>query len=192
MNKVRRHRLEILALAAIALSALLACKTLAKKLKGGTAGTSTSEPFTQSYGSKNGLITAHYPVSFAAKTVASTSVELVRNLSLGHDEAVVLVPIERPITDELDELSRVMSNAQTSKLNRFTKRYEKHTTCNGQPAVEIEGVWYTKASGTAVVWHSCNFMRDGHGYSFSYLVPQSEEAAQGPYLKKILEATSFN
>ncbi len=188
----RRSRLEILLFCVLALSTLLACKTLAKKLKGKSAGPSTSEPFTQSYNSRNGLITAHYPASFAAKTVASTSVELVRNLSLGHDEAIVLVPIQRPITNELDELSRVMSNAQTSRLNRFTKRYERHTTCSGQPGIEIEGVWYTKSSGVPVVWHSCNFVRDGHGYSFSYLVPQSEETTQGPYLKKIMEATSFN
>jgi len=191
MNK-GRSRLEILLLAVLALATLLACKKLAAKLTGKSAGASTSEPFSQSYSSKNGLITAHYPASFAAKTVASSSVELVRNLTLGHDEAVVLVPIQRPITDELDELSRIMSNAQTRRLNRFTKRYERRTTCNGQPGIEMEGVWYTKASGAAVVWHSCNFMRDGHGFSFSYLVPQANEASQGPYLKSIMEATTFN
>ncbi len=187
-----RMRLHTLLVALVAVVALLACKKLASKLKGTSASAPTSEPLSQSYNSMNGLITAHYPVSFAAKTVASTSIELVRNLSLGRDEAIVLVPIAHPITDELDELSRVMSNAQTKKLNRFTKRYEKHTICSGQPGVELEGVWYTEDTGTAEVWHSCNFMKDGHGYSFSYLVPVSDEATQAPYLKKILEATTFN
>ena len=188
----RRTRLEVLLLAVLALSALLACKKLASKLKGKSAGASTTDPLTQSYSSRNGLITAHYPASFAAKTVASASVELVRNLGLGHDEAVVLVPIQRPITDELDELSRVMSNAQTKRLNGFKKSYERRATCNGQPGIELEGVWFTRATGAPVVFHVCNFMRDGHGYSFSYLVPQAEAATQGPYLKKIMEATTFN
>lgn len=188
----RRSRLDILLLAVLALSALLACKKLAKKLKGTSAGPSTSEPFSQSYSSRNGLITVHYPASFAAKTVAHSSVELVRKLRLGHAEVVALVPIQRPITDDLDELSRVMSNAQIKGLNRFTKHYERHTTCNGQPGIEIEGVWYTKSTGDAVVWHSCNFMRAGHGYSFSYLVPQADAATQAPYLQKIMDATTFN
>ena len=118
--------------------------------------------------------------------------ELARNLGLGSDEAIVFVPIQKPISDELDELSRVLANAQTKRLNRFTKRYEKHTVCNGQPAIELEGVWYTEDTGTAGIWHSCNFVKDGHGYSFSYLVPEADEATQGPYLKKIMEATTFN
>lgn len=187
-----RVRLQTLLVLLVLLGALLACKKVASRLEGKAASASTSEPFSQSYSSRNGLITAHYPASFAAKTVASTSVELARNLSLDRDEAIVLVPIERPITDELDELSRVLVHAQTKKLNRFTKRYEKRTICNGQPAIELEGVWHAKGSGTAEVWHSCNFMKDGHGYSFSYLVPEADEATQGPYLKKIMEATTLN
>jgi hypothetical protein len=148
------------------------------------------EGFDQSYPSHNGLITVHYPSSFAAKTTGKAVVVLVRNLLDGTDEAATFTSVDKPISDELSEFARVVDQAETSKLNGYTETAKNSATCNGQKGVETRGKWVTAKSGTPYLHRACHFLRDGHGFSFAYSVPE-KHPEEDVLMMKIVEATEF-
>jgi len=147
------------------------------------------EPLSESYTSKNGLVTAHYPASFAAKTVGKSVVMLARNLDGGLDEAITFVPIEKPISDELGEFARIVAKAEEGALDGFTLTSSGPATCNGQSGTQKTGTW---GSSATYIRRACYFLRNGHGYSVAYIVPQSRAAEETPVLVQIVEAMEFN
>ena len=175
---------------------LLSCRRFAEGfaegLKGETKAAAKAEAIDQSYVSKNGLITVHYPGSFAAKTVGQSVVVLAKNLGDGTDEAVTFASVDQPISDEVGEFARVVDHATVEKLGQYAEKMKKPATCNGQPGVETYGTWVTEQGGIRISRRACYFLRDGHGYSFAFSVPENHEAEQEPILQKILDATEFH
>jgi hypothetical protein len=147
------------------------------------------EALSESYTSKNGLITVHYPSSFAAKTVGKNVVLLARNLNDGLDEVVTFVPIEKPISDELPEFARVIAKAEEGALAGYAVTSSGPATCNGQTAAAKTGTWGKNAP---YFRRACYFLHNGHGYSVAYMVPQSHAAEETAMLVQIAEGMQFN
>ena len=163
--------------------ALLACKKGAPTPPAG---------MTESYASKNGLITAHYPASFAASTVGTSSIVVSRNLPGGLDEALALVPIETPISSDLKEFARVIGAAEVKELHGYAESSSVAATCAGKPGIETTGTWRSEKGALTYLRKACHFLASGHGYSIAYSVPTTLAAAEEPTLRAIREATQFN
>jgi hypothetical protein len=170
---------------------ILVCSLLGCSRRSADQSQKAPEGLDQSYHSHNGLITVHYPSSFAAKTVGKANVILAKNLPDGTDEAVSFISVEKPISDELSEFARVVDQAEVSKLNGYSQTAKKSATCNGQEGVETRGTWVAKKSGNHFLYRACHFLRDGHGFSFSYVVAE-KHAEEDVLLKRIVEATEFH
>ena len=165
---------------AIPAFALLACK------RGGPP------VISESYPSKNGLITAHYPADFAASTVGTSSIVLSRKLPGDLDEAVVLVPIEKPVSSDLREFARVVGAGAEKQFPGYLESSSVPASCAGKPGIETTGTWKSDPGTPMYLRKACYFMDSGHGYSITYLVPASRAADEEPTLRAIREATQFN
>jgi hypothetical protein len=182
-----------LASAVLLLTALVACKNDPfRQALSSQRAQPTAEALTQAYASKNGLITVRYPGSFAAKTVGKSSIVLARNLSDGTDEALVFVSVEKPISDELAEFARVVNGATVKELDHYSETSSRAATCNGQPGIEAVGTWGQRTDGGAYRRRACFFLRQGHGYAFTYSMPETHVATDDALLLRIREATEFN
>jgi len=180
-----------LSFVAILAMALLACKKGAPSSSG--AGTTTTTPaMTESFPSKNGLITAHYPAAFAASTVGTSSIVVTRNLPGGLDEALALVPIEKPISSDLKEFARVIGAAEVKELHGYVESSSLPATCAGKPGIETTGTWKSEKGSLTYLRKGCHFLDNGHGYSIAYSVPSTLAATEEPTLRAIREATQFN
>ncbi len=148
------------------------------------------EPDSESYSSPNGLITIHYPPEFAAQIVGKSGLELARRLEGGRDEAITFVSVMTPISPILDEFARVVDKAGTDRLDRFVEISREEGTALGVPSVESIGYFFLP-SGLRYKRRSWAFLREGHGYSFSYLVPERDAGEQEPILESIVRGTEF-
>jgi hypothetical protein len=146
----------------------------------------------ETYTSKNGLLTAHYPAAFAAKTVGTSSIVVARNLSGGLDEAIAFVPIENPISNEVREFARVIGSAEVKELNGYVESSSRPATCVGSPGIETTGTWRSERGTQTYVRKACHFIHHGHGYSIAYSVPSTRAADEEPTLRAIREATQLN
>ena len=188
VKEFMRKPLSFLAILALA---LLACKKGAPS--GGSSGTTTAPAgMTESFPSKNGLITAHYPASFAAKTVGTSSIVVARNLPGGLDEALAFVPIEKPISNDLKEFARVIGAAEVKELHGYVESSALPASCAGKPGIETVGTWRSEKGTTTYLRKACHFLDNGHGYSIAYSVPSTQAATEEPTLRAIREATQFN
>jgi hypothetical protein len=182
-----RKPLSFLAILAIA---LLACKRGAPG-DGSTSG-AASGGMTESFASKNGLITAHYPADFAASTVGTSSIVVTRNLPGGLDEALALVPIEKPISSDLKEFARVIGAAEVKELHGYVESSALPASCVGKPGIETTGTWKSERGTLTYLRKACHFLDNGHGYSIAYSVPSTLAATEEPTLRAIREATQFH
>ena len=157
-----------------------------------TTAQSDAGAFTQSYKSENGLITVHYPPDFAAKKVGKSVIVVSRNFSDGTDEAIAFTPIETPISNDLNEFARVVDIAETETLNRYTEKSKQPGLCGPSPAIETTGRWIGKQDGTVYERRSCIFLHNGHGFAFTYSVPEKHATAELALMKKMIAATDFN
>jgi hypothetical protein len=154
-------------------------------------------PLTERYESANGLIAARYPADFAARRIAKGTIVVSRN-GLSGDEAIGLVAIADPITDDPAELSRILElEAQKTlaeKGGTYTFGDPESAKCvagsASHPGVQRVRT-YRSALGVEYSGWSCTFVAGGHGYKFSYLVPQGRDASERPLLKRIMEATEL-
>jgi hypothetical protein len=157
-----------------------------------------SVPLTQKYTSGNGLVTAHYPSDFAAKKLEQASVMLSRNLGLGNDEAVVFTAIGQPITDDPQELARVLEGAFEKSIRAKggtvtvgeSRAAKCETSLTAYSGVETVGTYNIPPGPTVDLW-SCVFVTGGHGYKLSYLVAHGRSAEERPLLRRILAATEL-
>lgn len=173
---------------AIPAFAVLACNGGGKA--SGSAGAVPA--MTESYASKNGLITAHYPAEFAASSVGTSSIVLNRNLPGGFDATVVLIPIETPISTDVKELARVLDGAAVKNLPGYVEESSLPATCAGQPGIETTGTWRSDKDALTYLRKGCYFIHGGHGYSIAYLIRSTLAATEEPTLRAIREATQFN
>jgi hypothetical protein len=147
---------------------------------------------TESYAAKNGLLTVHYPASFAASTVGTSSIVLVHNLPGGLDEALAFVPIETPVSTELHEFARVVGAVEVKDLKSYVETSSLPATCAGKPGLETTGTWRSTRGSLTYLRKACHFVHNGHGYSIAYSVPSPRVAEDEPTLRAIREATQFN
>ncbi len=180
VEEFMRKPLSFVAILAVA---LLACKKGAPKPPAG---------LTESYASKNGLITAHYPADFAASTVGTSSIVVSRSLPGGLDEALALVPIDRPISNDLKEFARVVGAAEVKDLHGYLESSSLPATCAGKPGIETTGTWKSEKGSLTYLRKACHFLSNGHGYSIAYSVPSTLATEEEPNLRAIREATQFN
>ena len=180
VEEFMRKPLSFVAVLAVA---LLACKKGAPKPPAG---------LTESFPSKNGLITAHYPADFAASTVGTSSIVVSRSLPGGLDEALALVPIDKPISNDLKEFARVIGAAEVKELHGYVESSSLPATCAGKPGIETTGTWRSEKGTLTYLRKACHFLSNGHGYSIAYSVPSTLAAEEEPTLRAIREATQFN
>lgn len=166
---------------------LLGCKLLPKAHRRSTA----PEPLAETHDSANGLITIHYPASFAAEKVGHGSLVLSRNLADGHSETLSFVTVEEPISHELAEFARVVEAAQIKKLDGYAQSSERATTCNAVPCIETIGTWHAGLGAVTFLRHAFAFIKDGHGYAFAYSLPQTAVTEDEPLLVRIVQSTDF-
>jgi hypothetical protein len=160
--------------------------------------THPNAPLTQQYRANSGLITAHYPSDFAAKNVAEGSLLVSRNLGLGEEEIVSVTAVSHPITDDVQELARVMQIAFektiTSKGGTVTAGAPGPAKCETSEAlhagIEIVTTYQVALAATYTVW-SCTFLAAGHGYKLAYFVPRERIREERPLLRRILAATEL-
>jgi hypothetical protein len=176
-----RHRTGLRVVAAAL--ALTGCRALVARKP------ASEEALTESYRSPNKLLTAHYPPDFAAKIVAKNVVLITRQ---PEDEAVSLLPIETPISNDLDETARVMMLAQDKKLTGHHEILRRHAACFGKFAgIEREGEFTPGLTGTYHRWQ-CVFANAGHVYEVSYVVPNSLRDRDEALLRRIIAATELH
>jgi hypothetical protein len=154
-------------------------------------------PLTERYESANGLIAARYPADFAARRIAKGTIVLSRN-GLSGDEALALISVAEPITDDPTELSRIL---EIEAQKALAEKGGTYTFGDAEPAKCVAGAAshpgvqrirnYRSSVGTEYTGWSCTFVAGGHAYKFSYLVPQARAASERPLLKRIMEATEL-
>lgn len=174
---------EPLYFVAILALALVACNKAAP---------SPPAAMTESFASKNGLITAHYPADFTASSVGASSIVMSRGLPGGLDEALVLIPIEKPISSDLNEFARVIGADEVKGLRGYVESSSLAATCAGKPGIETTGTWRSEKGTLTYLRKACHFLSNGHGYSIAYSVPSTLAADEEPTLRAIREATQFN
>jgi len=148
--------------------------------------------FTQSYASNNSLITVKYPSDWKAETIGQSVVQLSRSLLGTEDEDLTFISIPTPVSDELQEFTKVLVGAEIPKLNEYKEISRKTTKCGGAvQGVEIEATWVPPNFITYKRW-TCTFLKDGHGYSFAYDLPKSKVSRDDALLRAIVDSTKFS
>src|SRR5262249_11233059 len=133
------------------------------------------------------------PPEFAASPIGKQSVILAHRLEGGRDEVLAFVAVDRPISTDLAEFVRVADLAATRVIREkhdYREVSRLNTTCNGVPGIAIEGR-SVGDSGLRYKRRACGLLRNGHGFFFSYLVPEIDAAAREPTLRAIVNATDF-
>jgi hypothetical protein len=152
-------------------------------------------PFSESYATTNGLLTARYPADFAAKKLDASTLLLSRNLGGGEDEALTLAALSDPITDDPHELARLLWDSHdknvTSKQGTFTKTGNRDAKCAGKyPGVELEGT-FTLPGRAAYTSKGCFWVHNNRAYELRYDVSSSRSAEEVPLLDRIINATEL-
>jgi hypothetical protein len=158
------------------------------------AATSAS-PFAQAYPMKNGLAIAHYPSDFAAKSIDDASLLVSRVLPDGHDEDIEIVAVGTPISDDVNEFSRVLVLAMKKNVEKsgdvWTETSRHSGPCfRGHVGVAIEGTFIAQKLIEEHV-RACYFIDAGHGYEMKTIVPAIHDAAELPLLQSMLDATEL-
>ena len=167
-----------------------------RAMKAGAAAVDpASVALSQSYKTTNGLLTAHYPADFAAKSLDTATLMVSRNLGDGSDEVVTFGVVPDPITDDPHEFGRILldslSKNVTAKGGTTVKGAERAARCLGSyPGEEVE-VTFTFSSGNPYDSKSCFFMIGKRGYELRYDVPRSRAAHDVPLLERIIDATEL-
>jgi hypothetical protein len=149
---------------------------------------------TESYSSPNGLVTAHYPSDWAAKSVDSGTLTISRNLSDGTDELVYVAGIENPITSDVDELARVLMASQTKTIEATGQKWietaRSHTKCfQTFPGLSVYGTF--RAGTTQEKLHMCFWVRKNKAYVTKTMVPEIHETGDLPLLQSMVDASDF-
>ena len=142
-----------------------------------------------SFPAPGGLFIAHYPAAWVASTSGENTVLVTRHSvpAKPSDPVAVLVGIDTPVSNDLQEFNRVVSTAMASKLTSFVETSRRRTTCFNQPGIEIEGT-FVEADKVPSKLHSCALLRGKHGYYFAYSLPQSDNDHEA---RQVLEQTEL-
>jgi hypothetical protein len=162
----------------------------------GTSTTTTGTPsLTERYPTSNGLVVAHYPADFAAKALDHATIMLSKNNTDGTDEVVTVAGVENPISNDVNEFSRVLIQQMKKNIEAYGDRWietsRRRTTCFGTySGLEIQGT-YTAHGVTKENVKICYFMRPNKGYELKTIVPDIRESTDLPTLQSIVDATDI-
>jgi len=158
--------------------------------------TSTAAGNSETYITTNGLVTAHYPADFAAKSIDSGTLMLSRNNSDGTDEVVEVAGVPNPISDDVNEFSRVLvqamkKNIESTTTGKWVETSRRRTTCfKTYAGLQIEGTYTAGITKENV--KICYFMRPNKGYELKTIVPAMHESRDLPVLQGIVDATEIH
>ena len=159
------------------------------------ASTATSVPttFTQTYSTSNGVVTAHYPSDWAAKSIDHATLAITRNLGDGTDELVYVAGVKNPISDDVNEFSRVLINAMVKNIeatgDTWTETSRHRDTCfRTFSGLAVEGTFTAKGITKENV-RMCFFMQTDRGYELKTMVPAIHESRDLPLLQSMIDAT---
>lgn len=149
------------------------------------------DALTERYATGNGLVIAHYPASFAASKQGDGAVSLTRGLpGGGASEVVGLEVVPNPISNDLNEMHRILSAAEAKLFDRYVESENGPGTCGGRPGVRVAGS-FVGPNGVSYYRRACRFQEGGRFYTFAYALPESSAAAERALLEKIVEATEL-
>ena len=161
------------------------------KAPAATADAGAAEALTERYGTANGMLTAHYPSSFAASQQGDSAVIVTRALPDGNAETLVIEAVDQPLSTDIDELERILTAAEVKMFEGYAVVSKRRGTCLGRPGLEVLGA-FTLKNGTAYERRACRFYDHAHYYSFAYALPRAADADQTALLQRIMEATDVN
>ncbi len=149
----------------------------------------------EQHATTNGLLSAHYPADFAAKSLDAATLLISRNLGGVADEGLTLAAVSNPITDDPHEFARILWAAHdknvTAKGGTSTKTVDHPTKCLGKyDGVEWEGT-FSLPLGEQYRSKGCFFIRGDRGYALRYDLPGTSYASDAPLLDRIIEATEL-
>lgn len=159
------------------------------------ASAASREELSETYATPNGLLRAHYPADFAAKTLDDSTLLVSRNLGSGLDEAITLGAVRDPITNDVHEFARLLLGAvQKNVLAKggvYTIGKDRPARCLGKhPGIEIETSFHIGPSGEYGS-KTCFFLEGNRGYEFRYDAPRSRPA-EVVLLQSIIDATELS
>jgi hypothetical protein len=148
------------------------------------------------YDAPNGMLRLHYPKSFAARVGRNNVVSVSRVVGMGEDESVSVVAVDRPISNDVREFARVVldrgQEAEAKLTTNFHETARFDAKCFGEnDGIEAIAAFESKTLGVEYVQGSCTFLRDGHGYYFSWALPAHLSNEHGPLLRKIMRSTEL-
>jgi len=161
----------------------------------GSTTTTTAPSLSERYPTSNGLIVAHYPADFAAKSLDHATIMLSKNNTDGTDEVVTVAGVENPISNDVNEFSRVLVQQMKKNIEAYGDHWvetsRKRTVCFGSySGLQIEGT-YTASGITKENVKICYFMRPNKGYEMKTIVPAIHESRDLPMLQSMVDATEI-
>jgi hypothetical protein len=148
------------------------------------------------YRTKNGLITAHYPLDFAATRLDYASITLSRAVA-GGDEQITLaaLPLDKSVTDDVDEFAELMllsvEKNVTAKGGTSTRGERRETKCLGKYAGIEFSPTFTLPNVPEYAGRACFFIHKHRHHVIRYDVTKALEGAEAPLLRKIIGATEL-
>jgi hypothetical protein len=146
------------------------------------------EPQNQSLATKNGLATLYYPPSFNA-TNDQNGVAASRKLGGALVEEVGITAVPTPISSDRKEFARVVEAAEEHgvRWRGFTLGTRSDGTCDGAPGIISTGTFSLDGGPDLYASWACDFIKDGKGYRFAYVVPKTLAAQHEPMLRRMIE-----
>ncbi len=191
MSRALRH-FSVLAYAFVF---AVGCKLPKRRADAGAASVILSE----TYHGKGSLVNLHYPADFAAKSepigdaTSGALVVLSRALPGGLDEALSVVSVNTPVSNEVKEFARAAHKGAIDGY-KSSGKYVEGTQTNDVPmagtaATCIDGS-FTSGLFTKYKLRTCYLILNGHGFAISktYPVSRPEEEA---LLDRIVDAIEF-
>lgn len=181
-----------------ALMFMVAAKRSAARTRAARAATAAYTPSatnTESYPLKNGLLVAHYPPDFAAKSIDDDTVNLQKNLGDGSADLVQVVAVVNPISDDVDELGRVLIQSMSKDIESYGDKWfetvRAHRACYKTfPGLEVKG-WFLASGTRKTNVKLCFFVNATHGYMLKTIVPDRHETVEQPTLDSIVASTEL-
>jgi len=150
----------------------------------------------ESYVTKNGLLTAHYPADFAASTPDAGTIVLTRNLDASEADVITLGAVRSPVTNDVHEFARILHAATEKNVlaqggSSYAWEDQRPASCLGKyPGLEVE-VSYRLPPAGVFVSYSCFFLMKGRGYELRYDVPQGRASTDAVLARRVLDATEI-
>jgi hypothetical protein len=192
-----REKAQVLAAVVLVLCVGLACKRRGSLSSSSSSSSSSydSGTNTQTFTTKNGLVTAHYPEEFVARNVDNDTISMRKRVADKSEEIVQVAAVVNPISDDVDELGRVLIQSMIKDLDSYGDKWietsRDHTTCyKSITGLSVKGYFMAKGvTKTNVTF--CIFMQSKHGYMLKSIIADKHDATERATIDSILDATEL-